>query len=134
MAGAPTIVGWSSSTRSPASSTRKQDDRDVVAAARRVGLVDQLLRCEREVVGALMTAVIWLVGDHRGESVLQQEHVPGPDRVCPGVDLDRRLRTERTGDDRALRVLRRLLARELAPPRRELDERVVLCQALRRRS
>ena len=75
-------------------------------------------------------SLIALLGDHRGQPVAaEQHHVAGADRVGPGVDLDLGLRAERARDDRALRMLGRLLLGQLPLPDELVDERVVLGQA-----
>ena len=93
----------------------EEDDRDVVAAARRVGGVDQALAERLERVGLLeQRAQLGLV-DHRGQPVgAQQEEVARLGREDVDVDLDARLGPERARDHGALRVLLGLLLGQLA--------------------
>ncbi len=64
--------------------------------------------------------------DHRREAIrAEQEHVAGPGAARERVDLDVGLRSERAGDDRALRMILGLLLGELALATQLLDQRMI---------
>ena len=69
--------------------------------------------------------------DHRGQAVgAQQVDVPGPRPVGHRVHLDLALGPQRPGDDRALRVVLRLLVGEAPLAAELLDQRVIGGQEL----
>ena len=73
------------------------------------------------------------VADHRRKPIAaeqQQVAVAPADRLRVG--LNDRLRPQRTRDDRALRMIERLLLRQLTLPNHLLNQRVVIGQALER--
>ena len=75
------------------------------------------------------SSAIALVAEHRRQTVrADQEDVAGVRGHGLHVDLDLGLRTERPGDDRALRVVLGLRVGELALAPHFLDQRVVAGQ------
>ena len=102
------------------------DDGDVVAAAGLVRLLDERPNQRVEVVRLGDQLGDARVLDHRRQAVgAEQEDVAGLGLPGEGVHLDRRLRTERARDDRALRVILGLLLGELALAAQLLDQRMV---------
>src|SRR5665811_1693199 len=105
--------------------------RDVVAPAGAVGLLDQRAHGLAQRAGVAQGGGDALLADHRRQAVgAEQEDVAGGGRGGLHVDVDLRFGPERTGDDRALRVLLRLRVGDLAFAPHLLDQRVVAGQPL----
>ena len=104
----------------------ERDHRDVVAPPGLVGRGDQLGHRLVEALGGPEDGCDAVVLDHRGQPVrAEEEDVVGAGVEAQRVDLHVRLRAQRPGDDRALRVILGLLVGDPALAPQLLDQRVV---------
>ncbi len=106
------------------------DGGDVVLAARGVGRVDERAHGGVEIVVLGQRARDRRVVDEAAEAVrAEQDHVARARGRRPDVDVDLPVGPERPRDDRALRVLGRLLGRQRARAHPLGDQRMVVREA-----